>query len=94
MVVRGSCPWVSDEDVLAVICRLGMKADVEHIQHALAAGTSDPQDIDRCIVRLRQAGFVRLFYARSNEPLVRLTALGLERLQALQHNPVAPRTND
>jgi len=88
MVVHGSCRWASDEDVLAVICRLGTHADAKRIQHAFDATTIAPEDIDQSIGRLRRAGLVRLFYTRSHEPLLRLTALGVERLQGLQRNAV------
>jgi DNA-binding MarR family transcriptional regulator len=92
MVARGSCQWMSDEDVLAVICRLGAASDRERVRHAFAAGTFDPQDIDRCIDRLYRSGLVRFQHGRSHEPLLRLTALGIERLQALQRNPITART--
>ena len=88
---------VSDDDLLAVVFQLGLRAGRASIRRALSARTGTRlrlDSIERHLRRLREAGLLRLAPGRAGDDLyVRLTAAGVERLQALQREPLKPATN-
>jgi Mn-dependent DtxR family transcriptional regulator len=84
-------PKFSDDDVLAVICQLGPKADLSSVQRRLSERanlTCDVVQIETRIQRLRDEGLLRFAQGGS----LRLTAAGVERLQSLQREPMRPPT--
>jgi Mn-dependent DtxR family transcriptional regulator len=88
---------VSDDEVLAVICVLGANARVETVRHALAERLSAEVSLASTVGRLRrlrEGGLVRVV-ARggAEDDEVRLTAVGVERLRALQREPITPPTD-
>jgi phosphotransferase system HPr-like phosphotransfer protein len=88
---------VSDDVVLAVICLLGANARVDTVRHALAERLTAEVSLASTAGRLRclrEAGLVRVV-ARgvAEDDQVRLTAVGVERLRALQREPLTPPTD-
>jgi hypothetical protein len=92
-----SRPKLSDDDLLSLVCQLGGEACSAALREVLAARTKADVSIDYVDERyesLRRAGLVRFVYsAPVPERRLRLTAAGVERLRALQREPVAPLTN-
>jgi hypothetical protein len=88
---------VSDDEVLAVICVLGANARVETVRHALAERLSAQVSLASMVGRLQRlcdGGLVRVLAGRvAGDDQVRLTAVGVERLQALQREPLTPPTD-
>jgi hypothetical protein len=88
---------VSDDDLLAVVFQLGLRAGRASIRRALSARTGTRfrlDGIERRIRRLREARLLRLAPGRAGDDLyVRLTAAGVERLQSRQHEPLKPETD-
>ena len=91
-----SGPKISDDHLLAAVCCLGFRADLGALQRAVSVRMDQDFRLEyiACRVqRLRDAGFLRFVPARIGDELyVRLTALGVERLQSLQREPVKPAT--
>jgi hypothetical protein len=94
-------PKVSDDELLALVCRLGDRSDPEALRRALSVRANveaAAEYVTERIERLRRAGLVRFVHAHRRghdagwEPIVRLTAAGVERLQALQREPLRPAT--
>ena len=87
----------SDDDLLAVVFQLGLRAAPASIRQALNARTGTRLRLDgleRRIRRLREAGLLQLAPGAAGDDLyVRLTAAGVERLQARQHDPLKPATD-
>jgi hypothetical protein len=92
-------PKVSDDELLALVCQLGERSDPEALRRALSVRTSveaAAEYVAERIERLRRAGLVRFAHAyrsghsAGRQPFVRLTAAGVERLQALQREPLKP----
>ncbi len=89
---------LSDDELLATICQLGPEASDVSIWRALSAGSGRQISLDRVrgrLHRLNAAGLAafaprRYLGSRGDSEPVRLTALGVERLQALQRGPLAP----
>ena len=90
-------PKLSDDELLALVCELGRGACTAVMHEALTARMR--ADISRAYIqervdRLRGAGLLRCVYGvLPDEIAVRLTALGVERLRALQREPLAEPTN-
>jgi hypothetical protein len=95
--MSGPCPKLSDDDLLALISQLGRDACAAEMRDALTARTRAEVSlgyVDQRIERLLRGGLVRLVFARTlRDRCVRLTAVGVERLQALQREPKGARTN-
>jgi hypothetical protein len=93
-------PQLSDDEFLAEIFLLGEEASNVALCKALErhAGVEVKRDyVDERLRRLRAAGLVTFApslgaWSLSAARPVRLTAHGVERLRALQREPVAPRT--
>lgn len=92
-----SRPTLSDDDLLALVSRLDGEACCAAVRKVLAARTHSDVSLDYVDERyenLRRAGLVRFVYsALAPERCLRLTAAGVDRLQALQREPLAPLTN-
>jgi DNA-binding PadR family transcriptional regulator len=90
-------PKFSDDEVLAVVCQLGAAANAASLQRALSARLSEDVDLGRVeerLERLRREGLVRVGHGRASDEMhLRLTAAGVERLQALQRQPLRPPTD-
>ena len=86
---------VRDDDLLAVVFQLGLRAAPASIRRALNARTRLRLDgIERRIRRLREAGLLQLAPGAAGDDLyVHLTAAGVERLQSRQHEPLKPATD-
>ena len=87
----------SDDELLALVHQLQAAADLDTLRRALAARKqADPAAIDSRYVaerleRLRRAGLTCLVRGTpAPHDGVRLTAAGVERLQALQREPLSP----
>jgi hypothetical protein len=81
----------SDDDLLAVVCQLGLGANASSIQRRLSDRANvlfDVFQVEARIQRLRVEGLLRVAPSGS----VRLTATGVERLQSLQREPMRPPT--
>jgi len=81
----------SDDDLLAVVCQIGLGANSSSIQRRLSDRANlvfDAIQIETRIQRLRDEGLLRIAPSGS----VRLTATGVERLQSLQREPMRPAT--
>ena len=73
----------SDDDLLAVVCQIGLGANSSSIRRRLSDRANlifDAIQIETRIQRLRDEGLLRIAPSGS----VRLTATGVERLQSLQ----------
>lgn len=89
---------LSDDELLAIICQLGPAASDVAIWRALSAQLGRQTSLDRVrgrLHRLSAAGLAvfspgRYLGQRGESEPVRLTALGVERLQALQRGPLSP----
>jgi hypothetical protein len=96
------CPELSDDELLAAIYMLDDQASCAGLCGALARdlGAEVGRDyVDERLHRLRAAGLVSFIPSvsatapRPDVRSVRLTARGVERLSALNREPVAPRTS-
>ena len=93
-------PKLSDDELLAIICQLGPEASNASVCDVLAARLGKQVSLEWVRDRLERLERARLLaysvsqeLARrsfSSDTAVRLTALGVERLSALQHESVAP----
>ena len=94
----GFHPKLSEDELLAIICQLGPEASDISVWRALSARLGRQISLDRVrgrLHRLNAAGLAafsprRYLGSRGESEPVRLTALGVERLQALQRAPLAP----
>ncbi len=86
----------SDDDLLATVHQLGLRAAPAALCRTLSARSRRqlrPRDLTPRLERLSEEGVLRLAPgATANEAYVRLTAAGVERLQALQREPMKPAT--
>ena len=82
----------SDDDLLAVVHHLGLRADPASIRRALSARRQREFRrgvVERRIERLRGEGLLHLAPGGAADAMyVRLTAAGVERLQSRQREPV------
>jgi hypothetical protein len=87
---------ISDDEVLAIVCRLGRDARVDAVQSMLSERLRCAISTDNAVARLqrlRRAGLLRCFAGENLlVDTIRLTALGVERLQSLQREPLKPPT--
>ncbi len=89
---------LSDDELLAIICQLGPEASDVSIWRALSARSGRQISLERVRGRphrLDAAGLAAFspccfLGSRGGSEPVRLTALGVERLRALQRGPLAP----
>ena len=82
----------SDDDVLAVICQLGSRAEAHSVCETLNVRTGKELDlgaVERRFRRLREEGLLRFVPGAAHGHVhARQTAAGVERLQSLQREPV------
>jgi hypothetical protein len=85
-------PRLSDDLLLGCVCRLGRWADFNSIRlslHELIGAEITRDYVEERIHRLRHAGLLRVAYGRGMRQHFALTAMGLERLHALESEAVS-----
>jgi hypothetical protein len=84
---------ISDDDLLAMVCRCGSAADVETICRYLGAllGTEvDEARVEARLQRLRLEGLLRTAQHPPGTMRFHLTQAGVDRLEALESEPSRP----
>ena len=84
---------LSDDELLGLIFLLRERACTAEIQDEIArraGGRPSERALHERVERLRQAQLVRFVYLPGRSDCLRLTALGAERLQSLQGEPLHP----
>jgi hypothetical protein len=86
-------PRFSDDLLLGCVCRLGRWADFDSIRVSLheSIGAEISRDyVEDRVQRLRCYGLLRVAYGRGMRQHFALTAMGLERLHALESEAISP----
>jgi len=88
-------PRISDDVLLAIVCKCGATGDLVTLQCRLSGQIGAAIDAGYLVERLERlhhAGLVRTFQPAHANRRFHLTQTGIDRLEALQHEPAVPAT--